>query len=59
MHPALRLQGWQVSDAAGGCFESDDSFRFFKDCGDLGTVGWTQIWDGQLGSACSDCVFRQ
>jgi hypothetical protein len=42
MQPVLRLQGWQVSDAADGCFRECGGFAFLKNRGDFGT-GWTRF----------------
>ena len=42
MHPVLRVQGRQVSDAADGCFGSCGGFAFLKGRGDFGT-GWTRF----------------
>jgi hypothetical protein len=50
MHPALRLQGWQVSDAADGCFGECGGFAFLKNVAISGLIGWTRFLgqsDGQ------------
>jgi hypothetical protein len=49
MRPVLRLQGWQVSDAADGCRRESGlrSSILLRGRGGFGMAGWTEIlWFG-------------